>query len=65
MNKHYVAPILQNDEPNPVSIFNIDGKSPFLLLCEHASNRLPIKLNRLGLDEAELQRHIGWDIGVF
>lgn len=35
-----------------------------MLLCEHASNYIPARYSGLGLDPAELQRHIAWDIGV-
>lgn len=35
-----------------------------LLLCDHASNHIPPWANGLGLDAADLQRHIAWDIGA-
>ena len=35
-----------------------------LLLCDHASNRIPAEFGRLGLPEGELERHIAWDIGA-
>ena len=40
------------------------GSSPFVFFCDHASNRVPDELNRLGLASAELARHIAWDIGA-
>ena len=43
---------------------NGGGRSPYVLVCEHASNRLPKSLGTLGLPESELQRHIAWDIGA-
>jgi len=43
---------------------NAAGKSPIVLVCEHASNHIPAKLNRLGLSEQDLQRHIAYDIGA-
>ena len=43
---------------------NEQGASPFVLVCEHASNHIPAKLNRLGLTEADLQRHIAYDPGA-
>jgi predicted N-formylglutamate amidohydrolase len=43
---------------------NKDGASPFVLVCEHASNFIPAALNRLGLTEADLARHIAFDIGA-
>ncbi len=40
------------------------GTSAYVLICDHASKRVPAELNSLGLGEAELSRHIGWDIGA-
>ena len=57
-------PLLAIDEPAPYAVINPDGASPYLLLCEHASNRIPRALGDLGLPEAERRRHIAWDIGV-
>jgi predicted N-formylglutamate amidohydrolase len=38
--------------------------SDFLLLCEHAGRLIPRAAGTLGLPEAELGRHIAWDIGA-
>lgn len=35
-----------------------------VILCDHASNAIPDEYERLGLPEAELQRHIAYDIGA-
>lgn len=35
-----------------------------LLLCDHASNYLPPKYGTLGLDGAQFERHIAYDIGA-
>lgn len=51
-------------DPPAAETVNPDGKSPYVLLCEHASNYIPARYQGLGLDEAELERHIAWDIGV-
>lgn len=56
--------ILQDGEPHPAEVVNPDGRSPFVLICEHASNRIPRSLGTLGLPDADLQRHIAWDIGA-
>jgi predicted N-formylglutamate amidohydrolase len=45
-------------------VHNAGATSPFLLVGDHAGNRIPGSLGRLGLDDAELQRHIAWDIGI-
>lgn len=52
------------DEPEPVSVERPDGKSPFLLIGDHAGNLVPRSLNKLGLPPEELDRHIGIDIGI-
>jgi len=36
----------------------------YLLLCDHAANTLPEKYRQLGLPDAELERHIAYDIGA-
>ena len=36
----------------------------WLVLCDHASNRVPADLNDLGLSTFELSRHIAWDVGA-
>jgi predicted N-formylglutamate amidohydrolase len=40
------------------------GASPFLILCDHAANRLPPEYGSLGLDPGQMQRHIAYDIGA-
>lgn len=35
-----------------------------IVLCDHASPRIPRRLNRLGLTPAQLRSHIAWDIGA-
>lgn len=36
----------------------------WLVLCDHASNRVPPEMADLGLSAAKLQDHIAWDIGA-
>ena len=48
----------------PVVVVNETGRSPFVLLCEHASRLFPAGYGRLGLPAAELDRHIAWDLGA-
>ena len=56
--------LLAADEPVPVTVYNEDGSSPILIVADHAGNFMPRALFRLGLPEAECQRHIAWDIGI-
>jgi predicted N-formylglutamate amidohydrolase len=53
-----------DDWPAAVEILNEHGRSPFVLICEHASNYIPAEYHKLGLDDKELTRHIAWDIGA-
>lgn len=50
--------------PDPVEILSSAGRSPIVLLCEHASNYIPPEYAGLGVSEPDLQRHIAWDIGA-
>lgn len=56
--------LLAADEPAPVQRLGPAGKSPFLLTADHAGRRIPRALGDLGLDAAERERHIAWDIGI-
>jgi len=67
------ARLLDADEPSPV-LLHPPGLtpadwaargSPYLLAADHAGCRLPRRLGNLGITEAELSRHIGWDIGIW
>ena len=56
--------LLGPDDPPAVETLRGQGRSAYLLVCDHAGNRLPHALGTLGLPDAELQRHIAWDIGA-
>jgi predicted N-formylglutamate amidohydrolase len=47
-----------------VGVVNPDGRGPFVLVCDHASNWVPPTLQGLGLAPGELDRHIAWDPGA-
>lgn len=51
-------------EPAAVEVVRAKGASPFFLICDHASKRIPDALGNLGLPDHEIDRHIGWDIGA-
>lgn len=46
------------------SVLNKDGQSPIIFVCDHASNYIPYHHLQLGLTEAQINDHIGWDIGA-
>lgn len=58
------ATLLGADDPAPFSVHRAHGDSPFVLIADHAGQRIPARLGDLGLAQAELDRHIGWDIGI-
>ncbi len=48
----------------PAIVANAKGRSPIVLVCDHASNYIPAVLDGLGLSEADRAAHIAWDIGA-
>ena len=61
---HALPALLGADDPAIFSVHRAQGASPFLLLADHAGQQVPRALADLGLPQAELDRHIGWDIGI-
>lgn len=55
---------LAASDPAPLEVINPAGEASLILCCDHASNAVPAHMERLGLAQAELERHIGWDIGA-
>lgn len=56
--------LLAVDEPSAVTVVNPNGAGSAVLVCDHASNRLPRSLGTLGLSSLELADHIAWDPGA-
>jgi predicted N-formylglutamate amidohydrolase len=50
--------------PPAFRVVNETGASPYVLVCEHASRFIPKSYRDLGLSDADLSRHIAWDIGA-
>ena len=48
----------------PVVVENPDGVGPIVVICDHASNRIPAEYASFGFDEDTLQTHIAWDPGA-
>src|SRR3546814_4458359 len=49
---------------DPFAIHNAAGNGGVVLLCEHASNRVPAHYRGMGLSREQQQRHIAWDVGA-
>ncbi|WP_299343623.1 N-formylglutamate amidohydrolase [uncultured Maritalea sp.] len=56
--------LLGGADPDPIDFFNPQGQADVLLVCEHAGQYIPQRLEGLGLKKADLDKHIGWDIGA-
>jgi predicted N-formylglutamate amidohydrolase len=52
------------DWPTACEFIQESGASDIVLVCEHGSNFITTEYGRLGLDDADIQRHIAWDIGA-
>lgn len=58
------ASVLAPAEVPAFDVFNASGKAALVLVCEHASNRIPAALGDLGLSTSDLASHIAWDLGA-
>ncbi len=56
--------LLEPGEPPAVEVVRPHGSSEYVLVCDHASNRIPARLGTLGLDAEQLASHIAWDPGA-
>ncbi len=56
--------LLGRVDPPSFTLFNPNGQAPVVLVCDHASNAIPARLQQLGLNSAELAQHIAWDLGA-
>jgi predicted N-formylglutamate amidohydrolase len=48
----------------PICEERADGSGPFVIVCDHASNRVPQEYGDLGLPQEALLTHIAWDPGA-
>ena len=48
----------------PARLLGGSGAAPMVLVCEHASNRIPERYGDLGLDDATRKSHVAWDPGA-
>lgn len=63
---HVTSPtLLSPDEPRAFECIRGDSASPIVLLCDHASNRIPEALGTLGMADYQLGRSLAWDIGIY
>ena len=56
--------LLSSDEPGPFQTLNALAEMPILLVCDHASCRIPKSLGDMGLDPFARRCHLAVDIGA-
>ena len=56
--------LLAPDETDPFTVLNPDSAVPLLMVCDHASRRIPVALGNMGLDPIARRCHLAWDIGA-
>ncbi|NOX39780.1 MAG: N-formylglutamate amidohydrolase [Alphaproteobacteria bacterium] len=60
----YNSLLLSETDGPAVEVLNPNGLSDMVLVCEHASNRIPRSLQDLGLGEVARNSHVAWDPGA-
>ena len=58
------ARLARHASSGSAKVTNREGRSPLVIVCDHASNFIPAEYGTLGLDASELKRHIAWDPGA-
>lgn len=58
------TPFLALEDGKAFEVTNSLGENRVILVCEHASNRVPASLGSLGLTDEQLRSHIAWDPGA-
>lgn len=56
--------LLTPEDPAPAVVENANGRSPILLVADHAGRAIPKRLGDLGVSAVDMDRHIAWDIGA-
>ena len=56
--------LLDSSEPPAFEVIEGQAADRLVLVCDHASNRIPKSLHSLGLPDRRLGEHIAWDIGA-
>jgi predicted N-formylglutamate amidohydrolase len=55
---------MRNGDRSPVVVENPEGTGPFVIVCDHATNRIPEDCQSFGFAAEALQTHIAWDPGA-
>jgi len=55
---------MSGGDRSPVVVENPEGPGPFVIVCDHASNRTPEEYTSFGFAGDALETHIAWDPGA-
>jgi predicted N-formylglutamate amidohydrolase len=58
------SPEIGSAQSGPIVVENPEGSGPFVIVCDHASNRIPDDCKKFGFDLEALKAHIAWDPGA-
>ena len=61
---HRTRPLLGATDLPPAVLIEGAADSPVAIVCEHAGQAVPARLNGLGLAKGDIDKHVGWDIGA-
>jgi predicted N-formylglutamate amidohydrolase len=61
---HSIEDLLTPEDPPAFECVNPQGRCDTVLICDHASNAIPLRLGTLGLAPKRLSEHIAWDLGA-
>ncbi len=56
--------VLHQDDPKTVEVSRRSGRSPIVLVCEHASSHIPAAFADLGISPEARESHVVWDPGA-
>lgn len=56
--------ILGPKDPKPYKLLNAGGAGGFLIIADHAGNKMPKSLGTLGLSTGDRKKHVSWDPGT-
>jgi len=56
--------VLDPGDPLPFDILAVEPSMPVLLVCDHASSRIPARFHNLGVSAEDMKTHCALDIGA-
>ena len=56
--------VLGPADPPPFTILSVEPSRPALLVCDHASSRIPARFQNFGVSAADMRTHCAVDIGA-